>query len=68
MNVRDYMKSPVFAVTPDTLMDNAMETMRDKHVRRLPVVEDGKIVDVRIEFPMDYVKQMLRYGKEYSFL
>ena len=44
MNVRDYMKSPVFTVTPDTLIDNAMETMREKHVRRLPVVENGKLV------------------------
>ncbi len=33
-----------------------------------PVMENGKIVDVKIEFPNDYVKQMLRYGKEYSFL
>jgi len=38
------MKSPVFTVTPDTLIDNAMETMREKHVRRLPVVENGKLV------------------------
>ena len=44
MNVRDCMKSPVITVTPDTLIDNAMETMRDKHVRRLPVVENGKLV------------------------
>jgi len=44
MNVRDYMKSPVFTVTPDTLIYNAMETMREKHVRRLPVVENGKLV------------------------
>ena len=44
MKVRDYMKSPVFAVTPDTLIDNALEIMRKKHVRRLPVVENGKLV------------------------
>ena len=44
MKVRDYMKSPVLTVTPDTLIDNALETMREKHVRRLPVVEDGKLV------------------------
>jgi len=44
MNVRACMKSPVFTVTPDTLIDNAMETMREKHVRRLPVVENGKLV------------------------
>jgi acetoin utilization protein AcuB len=44
MNVRDCMKSPVFTVTPDTLIDNALETMREKHIRRLPVVENGKLV------------------------
>ncbi|MGB6872892.1 MAG: CBS domain-containing protein [Dehalococcoidia bacterium] len=44
MNVRDCMKSPVFTVTPDTLIYNALETMREKHVRRLPVVENGKLV------------------------
>jgi len=44
MNVRDCMKSPVFTVSPDTLIDNALETMHEKHVRRLPVVENGKLV------------------------
>jgi dipeptidyl-peptidase-3 len=33
-----------------------------------PMVEDGKIVDVKITYPDDYVKQMLRYGKIYSYL
>ncbi|NOR11908.1 MAG: dihydrofolate reductase [Candidatus Aminicenantes bacterium] len=33
-----------------------------------PVMDDGKIVDVKILYPDDYVKQMLRYGKDYSFL
>jgi len=44
MKVRDRMKSPVTTVTPDTLIDTAIETMREKHVRRLPVVENGKLV------------------------
>jgi acetoin utilization protein AcuB len=44
MKVRDHMKSPVFTVTPDTLIDNALETMREEHVRRLPVVANGKLV------------------------
>jgi len=33
-----------------------------------PIIEDGKIVDVNITYPEDYVKQMLRYSKDYSFL
>jgi dipeptidyl-peptidase-3 len=32
------------------------------------VTEDGEIVDIKIEYPTDYVKQMLRYGRDYSFL
>jgi acetoin utilization protein AcuB len=44
VKVRDYMKSPVFTVTPDTLIDNALGTMHEKHVRRLPVVQNGKLV------------------------
>lgn len=33
-----------------------------------PVVENGEIVDIKIAYPTDYIKQMLRYGKDYSFL
>ncbi len=33
-----------------------------------PVYENGKIVDVKISYPDDYVKQMLYYGKAYSIL
>ncbi|HAD11141.1 MAG TPA: dihydrofolate reductase [Saprospirales bacterium] len=29
---------------------------------------NGNIIDVKVEREMDFVKQMLRYGKEYSFL
>ena len=37
---------------------------------RLVPVEDsnGKITDVKVEVETDFVQQMLRYGKEYSFL
>ncbi len=33
-----------------------------------PLIEDGKIVDVKIAYPDNYVMQMLRYGKTYSYL
>jgi dipeptidyl-peptidase-3 len=33
-----------------------------------PVVENGEIVDIKVEYPTDYIKQMLRYSKDYSFL
>jgi len=33
-----------------------------------PVVENGKITDVKIEYPSDFKEQMLHYGEKYSFL
>jgi len=33
-----------------------------------PVVKNGKIVDVKIAIDEGYVEQMLRYGRDYSFL
>jgi dipeptidyl-peptidase III len=33
-----------------------------------PVMENGKIVDVKISLDEGYVEQMLRYSREYSFL
>ncbi len=34
----------------------------------VPVVKDGKIVDVKVEYPDDFTKQMLEYAKDYSTL
>jgi len=33
-----------------------------------PVVENGRIVDVKMDLTEGYVEQMLRYGRDYSFL
>ena len=33
-----------------------------------PVMENGKMIDVEITFPEDFVGQMLYYGEKYSFL
>jgi dipeptidyl-peptidase-3 len=33
-----------------------------------PVIENGKIVDVKVSLEEGYVEQMLRYGRDYSFL
>ena len=30
--------------------------------------EDGKVVDVKVSYPANYVEQHLHYGKDYSFL
>jgi len=33
----------------------------------VPVFEGDSIVDVTVEYPMDFLGQMLRYGITYSF-
>lgn len=34
----------------------------------IPVEENGEIIDVKVEYPDDYVKQMIEYNEKYSFL
>lgn len=34
----------------------------------VPVMEGGKLKDVKIEYPKDFTEQMLFYGENYSFL
>ena len=34
----------------------------------IPVMEGQKIIDVKIEYPTDFTKQMLEYGKDYNTL
>ena len=38
------------------------------NARLVPVERDGKIVDVKIEYPDDFTAQMLEYAENYSFL
>ena len=34
----------------------------------IPVLEGDKIIDVKLEYPTSFYKQMMEYGKNYSFL
>ena len=34
----------------------------------VPVMENGKITDVKVEYPADFTEQMMEYAKNYSFL
>jgi dipeptidyl-peptidase III len=34
----------------------------------VPVMEGDKIIDVKVEYPDDFMQQMLEYAKDYSFL
>ena len=41
--VKDVMTSAVLTVNPDQSIDECMALMTDKHIRHLPVVENGKL-------------------------
>ncbi|HQQ93845.1 MAG TPA: dihydrofolate reductase [Bacteroidia bacterium] len=36
--------------------------------RLVPVVQNGEIIDVKIEYPEDFKTQMLEYGRQYALL
>jgi CBS domain-containing protein len=42
--VSELMTESVYCVTPDDTTENCMSIMNDKHVRHLPVLEDGRLV------------------------
>lgn len=42
--VREYMSSPVISIGAEKTVTDAMRIMAEKHIKRLPVVERGKII------------------------
>mgnify|MGYP001076071423 FL=1 len=44
--VREIMSAPVFTVHPDQTLEEAQQLMVEKHVRHLPVMEDGQLIGV----------------------
>jgi len=44
--VKEIMTSPAIFITPEQTVEDGMRIMTDKHIRHLPVVEDGKVVGV----------------------
>ena len=44
--VKEIMTSPAIFVTPEQTVEDCMRIMTEKHIRHLPVVEDGKISGV----------------------
>jgi CBS domain-containing protein len=44
--VKEIMTSPAISVTPEQTVEDAMRIMTDKHIRHLPVVENGEILGV----------------------
>jgi CBS domain-containing protein len=44
--VRDIMTAQVYCVAPDDSIDIAMSVMTEKHIRHLPVMEDGRLAGI----------------------
>lgn len=44
--VRDVMTAPVFSVYPDTPLAEVANIMREQHVKRLPVIQEGKLAGI----------------------
>ncbi len=42
--ISEVMTSKVISASPDDLVDSAMQTMSDKRIRHLPIVENGQIL------------------------
>jgi acetoin utilization protein AcuB len=56
MYLREYMQTNVITVSSDTLAHDAEKVMRDNHIRRLPVVDKGKLVGL---ITRDKLRRML---------
>lgn len=46
MYVRDWMSSPAVTVTPEVSARAALDLMKSRAIRRLPVLEDGKLAGI----------------------
>ncbi len=46
MLIHERMTHPVITVAPDTPIMDALKLMESEHIRRLPVVKDGKLVGI----------------------
>ncbi len=49
MLVKEVMSTPVVTVTPETSMTDALKILRERHIRRLPVVSRGRLVGIVTE-------------------
>lgn len=46
MLVKDIMRSPAVGVAPETTLEDAYRTMRERGIRHLPVLDSGRLVGV----------------------
>jgi CBS domain-containing protein len=46
VKVKDVMSSPVITVYPDTSIEDAAQLMANKQIKKLPVMDEGKLVGI----------------------
>ena len=68
--VRDIMTSPVQCIAPGTKVAACFQLMTDKHVRHLPVLDDGKVVGIvsigdLVKHTMDAQEAIIDHLKNY---
>ena len=74
MYVREYMTTPPITVNPDTLLDEALMIAQEHRIRRIPVVDDGKLVGLvtrqtlRQASLSTSVRPMSTFGMRYQLL
>ncbi|MCD6523006.1 MAG: CBS domain-containing protein [Candidatus Diapherotrites archaeon] len=74
VKVKEVMSHPIRTITPDTDVEEAMRIMRDLSIKRLPVVDDGKIVGIITETDLitlspalfEIVSERAKMRSEYS--
>ena len=75
--ITDVMTEDIFVVSPQQTAEECMAQMTDKHIRHLPVVDDGKLVGVIsigdlvktvISQQQDLIRSLETYitGKDYN--
>jgi len=72
VKIKDMMSAPLITITPDSTCADAAKKMRRNNIKRLPVVDKGKLIgivsidDIAISVPefTQYIEERLESSKE----
>jgi len=63
--VSEFMASPLVTIEPDADTEAAVERMRERIIKRLPVVEDGAVIGIVTTTDLsNYLPHLVRMGRE----
>jgi len=65
VRVSDVMSTPLFSIVPDTHIIHAARLMKEKHIRRFPVLEAGKLIGLITE--TDIMRAMIEIIRHINF-